>query len=73
MKAFNNYTRAVEKGHQDEVHVGKPKDQTAEVQSDNKDKAYPALGEVVQDILDYFRQNGGGFSNPHSFPMAEVG
>ncbi len=73
MKAIEEYHRAVERGHEDNTRVGKCADRPAGIHSDDMDKVYPALGEVVQEVIDYFRRRGEEPSPRQILPIAEVG
>jgi hypothetical protein len=73
MTEIDKYHRAVETGHEDQLFIDKCDDPTAGINSDDMDKLYPALGDVVQDVIDYFQLSGGEMPVPQSLPMAEVG
>jgi hypothetical protein len=72
MMAIDEYYGPFGGSDEDQICIGQCADQAAQIDSGDSDKTCPALGEVIQDVLDYF-QSGGAFSAPQSMPMAEVG
>ncbi len=72
MKSIDEYHRATERSHEENSYVGKCGDQTG-IDGDDTDKLCPALGEVVQDVINYFQPRGRELPAGQTLPMAEIG
>ena len=58
MKAINEYHRG-DKRSDDQACIGKRPELTTGTHGDEPVAVYPALGEVVQQVVDHLRRNGG--------------
>ena len=72
MKAIDDYQRAVERSHEENI-IGRSQGQIAQVHSDDAGEDYPTLGDVVQSVVEYFRQGGRELSAWRPLPIAEFG
>jgi hypothetical protein len=73
MKAMDGYSRTDERASEAEVRVDKRDGQAARNHFDDSEKVYPALGEVVQVVIDYLQRKRRELSAPKSLPMADIG
>lgn len=72
MKAIDEYHRAVEASDEDQVYIGRCEDKSAGIHSDAPDQVRPALGEVVQDVIDYFQRCSGELSARQTVPIVSA-
>ncbi len=73
MRAIDDYQRPVERNYEDISFVGDGQGQIAQVHSDDVDRVYPNLGDVVQDVIDYFQRRGKGLHSRQPLPIVDVG
>jgi hypothetical protein len=56
----------------EQVRIDKPHDLSARQSGDDQPQAYPALGEVVQEIIEQFQQRVREQPSSRARPMVEV-
>jgi len=62
----------VEWSDEDQVYIGKCPDLITGIHGDDPVKVYEELGEVVQEVIDDFQQNGRELPAARTRPMMEV-
>jgi predicted RNase H-like HicB family nuclease len=72
MKPIDQYHRWVEWSDEDQVYIGKCPDLISGIHGDDPVKVYEELGEVVQEVIDSFQQNGRELPAARTRPMMEV-
>jgi predicted RNase H-like HicB family nuclease len=72
MKPIDRYHRWVEWSDEDHVYIGKCPDLITGIHGDDPVKVYEELGEVVQEVIDYFQQEGRELPAARTRPMMEV-
>jgi predicted RNase H-like HicB family nuclease len=72
MKPIDQYHRWVEWSDEDQVYIGKCPDLITGIHGDDPVKVYEELGEVVQEVIDHFKQAGRPLPAPRTRPMMEV-
>ena len=72
MRPIDRYHRWVEWSDEDQVYIGKCPDLITGIHGDDPVKVYEELGEVVQEVIDYFEQNGRALPAARTRPMTEV-
>ena len=72
MKPIDQYHRWVEWSDEDQVYIGKCPDLITGIHGDDPVKVYEELGEVVQEVIDFFQQNGRELPAARTRPMREV-
>ena len=72
MRPIDRYHRWVEWSDEDQVCIGKCPDLITENHGDDSVRVYIELGEVVQEVIDYFRQAGRELPAARTRPMMEV-
>ena len=72
MRPIDRYHRWVEWSDEDQVYIGKCPDLITGIHGDDPVKVYEELGEVVQEVIDYFQQEGRELPAARTRPMMEV-
>ena len=72
MRPIDRYHRWVEWSDEDHVYIGKCPDLITGIHGDDPVRVYEELGEVVQEVIDYFRQEGRELPAARTRPMMEV-
>lgn len=72
MKTIDEYHRWVEWSDEDQVYIGKCPDLITGIHGDDPVRVYEELNEVVQDVIDHFKQSGKPLPQPRTRPMMEV-
>lgn len=72
MRPIDRYHRWVEWSDEDQVYIGKCPDLITGIHGDDPVKVYEKLGEVVQEVIDCFQQNGRELPVPRTRPMMDV-
>ncbi len=72
MKPIDAYHRWVEWSEKDQVYIGKCPDLITGIHGKDPVEVYRELGEVVQEVVDYFQQSGRQLPAPRTRPMMEV-
>ncbi len=72
MRPIDRYHRWVEWSDEDHVYIGKCPDLITGIHGDDPVKVYEELGEVVQEVIDYFQQEGRELPAARTRPMMEV-
>ena len=72
MKPIDRYHRWGDWSDEDHVYIGKCPDLITGIHGDDPVKVYEELGEVVQEVIDYFQQEGRELPAARTRPMMEV-
>jgi hypothetical protein len=72
MKLIDAYHRWVEWSDEDQVYIGKCPDLITGIHGDDPVEVYKELGQVVQEVIDVFEQDGRTLPPPRTRPMMEV-
>jgi hypothetical protein len=72
MKPIDAYHRWVEWSEKDQVYIGKCPDLMTGIHGDDPVLVYKDLGEVVQEVIDDFQQEGQELPPARTRPMMEV-
>ena len=72
MKPADAYHKWVEWSDDDQAYVGKCPDLITGIHGDNPVQVFEELGEVVQQVIDYFQETGRPLPVPRTRPMMEV-
>lgn len=72
MKIIDQYHRWVEWSDDDRVYIGKCPDLITGIHGDDPVVVYQELGQVVQEVIDHFQQQGRELPRPRIRPMMEV-
>jgi hypothetical protein len=72
MKPIDAYHRWVEWSDEDQVYIGKCPDLITGIHGDDPVEVYKELGEVVQEVIDYFQRSGRELPRVRTRPMMEV-
>lgn len=72
MKTIDTYHRWVEWSDEDQVYIGKCPDLISGIHGDDPVQVYMELGEVVQEVIDLFQQEGRALPPARTRPMMEV-
>jgi predicted RNase H-like HicB family nuclease len=72
MRPIDRYHRWVEWSDEDQVYIGKCPDLITGIHGDDPVKVYEELGEVVQEVIDCFQQEGRELPPARTRPMTEV-
>jgi predicted RNase H-like HicB family nuclease len=72
MKAIDAYHRWVEWSDEDGVYIGKCPDLITGIHGEDPVEVYKELGQVVQEVIDHFQQEGRDLPPARTRPMMEV-
>jgi predicted RNase H-like HicB family nuclease len=72
VKPIDEYHRWVEWSDEDQVYIGKCPDLITGIHGDDPVKVYEELNEVVQEVIDNFKQSNRPLPQPRTRPMMEV-
>jgi len=72
MKIIDDYHRWVEWNDEDQVYIGKCPDLITGIHGDDPVQVYKELCEVVQEVIDHFKQTGRTLPPTRTRPMMDV-
>lgn len=72
MKPSDKYHRWVEWSDEDKAYIGKCPDLITGIHGDDAVQVYKELGEVIEDIVGHFKQNGRSLPPVRTRPMMEI-
>ena len=72
MKTIDQFHRWVEWSEEDQVYIGKCPDLITGIHGDDPVRVYQELNDVVQDVIEHFRQAGRTLPEAKTRPMMEL-
>lgn len=72
MKTIDEYHKWVEWSEVDQVYIGKCPDLITGIHGDDPVQVYRELGEVLEEVIEHFRQSGRTLPVARIRPMMEV-
>jgi predicted RNase H-like HicB family nuclease len=73
MKTTDSYHKWIEWSDEDGVYLGKCPDLITGIHGDDPVKLYAELTELVEEVIDHFKETGRPLPPPTVRPMREVG